>query len=261
MAGATSSANLGQALHPVAGPAGRRGEQQVAKVPHAPAVPTMSRRTRQRERKRGSLSTRLSRCCVIPELTVGGGKLLHCTVIEKGSACCYVPPPEQWLEPRLCVAVDQHPLARSLQPGFHSVSNRGQTSPTSTHRCPRLYEETAIVAHLPAVFFLQRARSSPSSLVKGWEGALMAQPVWSCRKEMFSLGRLDIARPAATTTRPCYSACRRGEARALSLTVNPDAGRALAPAVAAEFPPSAARTGTHTKNSQLPAIAQTCELI
>ena len=161
----------------------------------------------------------IERCCVIPELVVAG--TFDRTVVEKSSGRRYILDLKTGRTLRIFLAVDRHP-ARSLQPGPRTLYDfeTEQHSPM-----PEVDQETAIVAHLPAG--QGTCEIYAVDLVKGWEGALMADRVRTWRKETFNLGRLDIARPVVTTTTTTRRDWLVGEVKRI-VGEHPDAGRALA---------------------------------
>ena len=236
-AGASSSANLGSALHSFCQRTDEGEDLSIVPDTWRPDVVAYGAAMEE-----ASLTVeRIERCCVIPEMVVAG--TFDRTVVDR-SGTHYVLDLKtgktlQYSWPSIGIQLALYSRARTLYD--HDTE---QHSPM-----PDVDQETAIVAHLPAgqgtceIFAVD--------LVMGWEGALMANRVRTWRKESFNLGRLDIAPPVVTTT------TRRdwlvNEVKRI-IGEHPDAGRALAQ----HWPigvPTFKASDSHT-DKQLEQIAQ-----
>jgi hypothetical protein len=241
-AGASSSANLGQALHSFCQRIDEGEDLSIVPDTWRPDVEAY----RAAMEEAGLVVELIERCCVIPELVVAG--TLDRTVLERSSGRRYV------LDLKTGRTLDYSWPSISIQLSLYSRASTLYDSDTEQHSpMPDVDRETAIVAHLPAgtgtceVFAVD--------LVKGWEGALMADRVRSWRKETFNLGRLDVAPSSSTTTRRDWLV---GEVKRI-VGEHPDAGRALAQCWPIGVP-TFKQSDSHT-DEELQAIAQTCELI
>ena len=244
-AGATSSANLGSALHSFCQ---RIDEgEDLSIVPETWRPDVVAYRAAMEEA--GLTVEGIERVCVIPELTVAG--TFDRTVIEK-SGRRYI------LDLKTGKTLQYSWPSISIQLALYSRASTLYDADTGQHTpMPDVDQETGIVAHLPAG--TGTCEIYAVDLVKGWEGALMADRVRTWRKrDTFNLGRLNLvpsSRKAPITTRRDWLV----DQVKWIVTDYPDAGRALAqcwPIGVATFKQS----DSHT-DEELQQIAQTCDLI
>jgi hypothetical protein len=244
-AGASSSANLGSALHSFC--------QRIDEGEDLSIVPDTWRPDVEAYRaamdEAGLTVELIERCCVIPELVVAG--TLDRTVLEKSSGRHYV------LDLKTGRSLDYSWPSISIQLSLYAHASTLYDAGTEQHSpMPDVDQETAIVAHLPAG--TGTCEIYAVDLVKGWEGALTAHRVRTWRKETFNLGRIDIPRSPTTTTTPSRREWLVDEVKRI-VGEHPDAGRALAQ----HWPigvPTFKQSDSHT-DEELQAIAQTCDEI
>jgi hypothetical protein len=244
-AGASSSANLGSALHSFA--------QRVDEGEDLSIVPDAWRPDV--EAYRSALDTAgfkvelVERCCVLPQLVVAG--TFDRIVLEPSSGRRYV------LDLKTGRTLDYSWPSIGIQLSLYSRASTLYDADTEQHSpMPDVDPATGIVAHLPAG--RGTCEVYAVDLVKGWEGAVLADRVRTWRKETFNLGRLDISATTSTTTTTNRRDWLVSEVKRI-VGVNPDAGRALAqhwPIGVATFKAS----DSHS-DEDLEQIARACESI
>jgi PD-(D/E)XK nuclease superfamily len=209
-AGASSSANLGQALHSFAQRVDEGEDLSI--VPDAWRPDVVAYRAAMEEA--GFVVELVERVCVVPSLKIAG--TFDRTVLERGKRR-YI------LDLKTGRTLDYSWGSIAVQLSLYAHASTLYDSESDEHSpMPEVDQETGIVAHLPAG--QGTCALYAVDLVKGWEGALMADRVRAWRKEEFNLGRVDVASPPATTTRRDWLT----ERIRLLVTEHPDVAAVLA---------------------------------